>query len=74
MLVPRLPWHHGIPLSVVAAFTIEPAAMLALHMAFGVPITLEVTAFLAALLGTAGLVVLVLRSVNEAALGANQSP
>lgn len=64
-LVPQLPWQHRIPLSVVAAFTIEPGALMALHLLFAVPITLATGAYLSAALGTAGLVVLVRRAMAE---------
>lgn len=54
-LAPTLSWPQRLPVSLVAAFTIEPGFMMALNLLFGVPIRLDTTAYLAAALGMGGI-------------------
>lgn len=58
-LTPRLAWAYRAPLTIVAAFTIQPAAMLLLNLVLFVPINIATTSYLSAALALIGLVVLV---------------
>lgn len=54
-LAPGLGWPRALALSLVAAFTVAPAALFALNLLFDVPIRLATIAFLCVALGMAGI-------------------
>ncbi len=60
-LTPRLAWAYRIPLSLVTAFTLQPAVMMLLNLLLRVPVNLTTTALLSAALGLAGLMLLLRR-------------
>jgi hypothetical protein len=67
-LAPRMGWMRAAPLALVLAFTVAPAALFVLNVAFDAPLTLGPIALLTTALGMAGLAVRaagpVLRSVS----------
>lgn len=60
-LTPNLAWAYRVPLSIVAAFTIQPATMLLLGFFLRVPVNLTTTALLSVALGLAGIILLLRR-------------
>ncbi len=59
---PRLAWAYRAPLTIVAAFTIQPATMLLLNLVLFVPINIATTSYLSATLTLLGLALLVHQS------------
>lgn len=59
--LPEAPWSQRLPLSIVLAFTLTPAAMFLLNLVLGVPIRLATTAFLAVTLALLGLLAVLRR-------------
>jgi hypothetical protein len=61
-LTPRLAWAYRVPLSIVAAFTIQPGAMLLLNLVFFVPINIATTVYLSSALTLIALAILIRNS------------
>lgn len=56
-LLRHLGWMRAVPVAAVLAFTIEPFAMLALNLVFGVPVNLATGTYLSVALALAGVAV-----------------